>query len=256
MTTENQNDLNTVLAEIDHAEQLAKASETDQNSGGTAESIRTEATSGAEGDQLRDRARKQRLRGQRSLAKRHDGVASSLADVKLNERVVGSAFERFFPTIENGIYVISRRGEMVMGKAATEQILKQIDERISAAEKTATAELAGIRTQIEIHAKNTGWLKPTYTNPACEHEVQLRTPRSVRVVKIFETKDQIVAGMQEMAWNNETEMAQIETVEFDMKREFREIFNFINAALRGMRTKVEAVASTKPEQVPALQDAA
>lgn len=244
--------LNDALADLQHTNELVEASEFEQVA------IAGDGQNGQDalsGMQARERAKQQREKGIKQLKFRHAGIASSLVTVTLNERVVGSAFERFFPTIESGIYAIINRGEMIVGKANTEKLLKQIDELIEEAEKNATAELAGIVMQIEEQEKRSDWLTPSYTNPACSHEVQLRSPRAIRFVKVFEKKDKIIAAMQVQAWNNEIELAQIDIVEFNMKRELRDIFKFIGSTSKGMTNKVMDQLARQKQKKPELDAA-
>lgn len=245
-------ELNNALADLQQTSELAMASESEQvgnsDEGQSGQNALT-------GKQARDRANRQREKGIRQMKFRHNGIASSLVKVNLNERVVGSAFERFFPVIESGIYNIVHRGEMVVGKDNTEKLLKQIDERIEEVEKNATAELAVIVMKIEEQEKRADWLTPSYTNPASSHEVQLRTPRAIRFVKVFEKKDKIIAAMQVLAWNNEIELAQIELVEFNLKRELKDIYFFVKNTAEGMSTKVQDRIARQKQKKPELDAA-
>lgn len=243
MTTKSSStELNQALEEITDVEALEQAAEAEAANA-------TAAPNAAEADQFRERARQQRERGAKALAKRFAGVASSLETVVINERVVGSSFERFFATIENGVFVIDRRGPMIMGKAHTESVIKQIDERIAESLKNATAELAGIKLQLSMHGENPGWLVPDYVEPASSHKVQIRSRRGIDVLKIFRMKDEIVTGMQQLSWNGELESSEIERTELDLKKELREIHNFVVRTLRGMRTKAAStVAKAEPVQ--------
>jgi hypothetical protein len=198
-------------------------------------------------DFLRQRAQKERKRGQKSLARRHDGVASILLTVKINERVTGSSFERFFPIIENGIHVIAKRGEMFLGANAAEKINQTILEKISEMENSVAADLAGVRTQLEM-AQRTNFIQPTYISPASEHQVQVRSRLGKRVLDALILQDEVLCGLQTLAWNGEVEEVQIDAQEVRIKKSVKELAKFIARTLRGMRSKVEPKDETISER--------
>lgn len=211
------------------------------------ESTLIKVVSDSEVDMLRERAKRERLRGQKNLTRRYDGVASVLKKVKINERVIGSAFERFFYVIENGIFVITRRGAMFLGDAAAEKLLDTIVGKITEMESKVAADLAGVQIQVSVHKEVPGFVTPEYTKPSAEHEVQLRTRLSSRVVGLFESQDQIIANLQTLHWNGAVEISAIEDQEAQLKRDIRALATFIARTLRGMRNKVSSTISASSE---------
>lgn len=189
-------------------------------------------------DILRNKAKRQRQKGIENLARRHEGVASIIANVQLNERVVASAFERYFATIETGIHVISKSGPMFVGEAAAAKLEASIVERVAAMEERITGEIERSRVSLNVHASREDWIKPTYTKPAAEHEVQLRTRLANRVLGVFRKQDEFVVILNQLCWNEEAEQDAIEMEELAIKKEMRGLAQFISRTLRGMRNKV------------------
>jgi len=190
-------------------------------------------------DILRNKAKRQREKGIENLARRHDGVASVIARVELNERVVASAFERYFATIETGIHVITKSGAMFVGEAAASKLEASIVERVTSMEERIVGELSRIRVSIDVHTSRTDWITPTYTKPAADHEVQLRTRLANRVLAVFRKQDEFVVVLNQLCWNDEAELDAVEMEELNIKKEMRGLAQFISRTLRGMRNKVE-----------------
>lgn len=199
-------------------------------------------------DILRNKARRQREKGIENLARRHDGVASLITIVRLNERVVASAFERYFATVETGIHVITKSGAMFVGEAAAAKLEASIVERITEMEERINGELARIRVSLQVHESRADWIKPTYTKPAAEHEVQLRTRLANRVLAVFRKQDEFVVVLNQLCWNDEAELDAIEMEELNIKKDMRGLAQFISRTLRGMRNRVA------PKEAPAAEE--
>lgn len=206
--------------------------------------------------QLRERARKERARGKENMAKRYEGVASVIIPVEISERVVGSAFERFFPVIENGMYVISKRGEMFMGTKATEAVLETISSKVAAMEQNVAADLAGLKIQMDVHGSSDDFITPEYVKPAASHQVQVRTRMAAAVCKLFIKQDEVVKTLQTLAWNGQVENSSIDEQEYKIKKEVRDLAQFIARTLRGMRNKVAAKTAVASAELSEKAEAA
>jgi hypothetical protein len=243
------------IAEVDAAASMAEQALDDTRPAPAANSVDEQvlgAVSAVNVDILRNKAKRQREKGIESLARRHDGVASVITRVQLNERVVASAFERYFATIETGIHVISKSGAMFVGDAAAAKLEQSIVERVASMEERISGELSRIRVSVDVHASRTDWIKPTYTKPAADHEVQLRTRLANRVLAVFRKQDEFVVVLNQLCWNDEAELDAIEMEELNIKKEMRGLAQFISRTLRGMRNKVapkEAAAPSAPVAV-------
>lgn len=229
------------IAEVDMAANMAEQALDDSRPAPAANSVDEQvlsAVSAANVDILRNKAKRQREKGIENLARRHDGVASVLANVMLNERVVASAFERYFATIETGIHVINKSGAMFVGEAAAAKLEASIVERVDAMAERIKGEIERSRVSLSVHASRDGWIKPTYTRPAAEHEVQLRTRLANRVLGVFRMQDEFVVILNQLCWNEEADQDAIEMEELAIKKEMRGLAQFISRTLRGMRNKV------------------
>lgn len=247
MTTTNvaaNSELTSALTEIQEAQSAMDSAEHATETGSA-------EPSAAEIAQFRDRARKQRERGVKNLERRYSGVISAMRDVQLNERVVGSAFQRFFPTMENGLYVIQRRGAMTLGEKGAQMVLSEIDQRVAHILASTEKELSILKQRVAIGSQGTTWMTPEYIQPAAAHQVQIRTPRAIKMVEIFEKKDELVSGMQSLVWNFEMETVEVEKAELLLKQELRDIFNFIRRTLRGMETQAGAQTVTANDKAAA-----
>lgn len=194
-------------------------------------------------DFLRNKAKRQRQRGVENLTRRHDGVASVVRAVALRERVVGSAFERYFATIETGIHVIARRGALFIGDANAEKIMGTIVSMIAEMETRIDAEISRATISLEVHTAREDFITPSYTNPAAEHEVQLRTPLANRVLNVFKKQDEYVVMLNKLLWNDEAEADSIDQEEYQIKKEMRALAQFIARTLRGMQNRAKPAAA-------------
>lgn len=250
-------DARNAIAEIVMAHDMADQALDDSRPAPVAGSIDEqvlEAVTADNVDILRNKATRQRQKGIENLARRHDGVASIIANVQLNERVVASAFERYFATIETGIHVISKSGPMFVGEAAAAKLEASIVERVAAMEERITGEIARSRVSLNVHESREGWITPEYTKPAAEHEVQLRTRLANRVLGVFRKQDEFVVILNQLCWNEEAEQDAIEMEELAIKKEMRGLAQFISRTLRGMRNKVapkDSVAANESEPAAA-----
>lgn len=231
------------LKELDTAALLAQNSLTDDPAPAAtiiADQAVLQAADDGRVQQLRNRAKRQRARGVEGLARRHDGVASLIRNVELQERVVGSAFERFYATIEHGVHFIQKLGGFFVGDANAEKLLDTIKTKITDMEDRVSKEAGQISLVLDAHKDNADWIRPKYTNPAAKHEIQIRTPLANRVASVFVKQDQYLQKLNELVWNGEAEGDAVEQSEYQIKKEVRELAQFINRTLRGIQNKTEA----------------
>ncbi|KFC72634.1 hypothetical protein [Massilia sp. LC238] len=235
------------IAELDMASNMAEQALDDTRPAPAANTVDEQvlgAVSAANVDILRNKARRQREKGIENLARRHEGVASLITRAELKERVVASAFERYFATIETGIHVIHKSGAMFVGEAAAAKLEQSIVDRIASMEERIDGELARIRVSLAVHESRADWIKPTYTRAAADHEVQLRTRLANRVLQVFRKQDEFVVVLNQLCWNDEAESDAIEMEELNIKKEMRGLAQFISRTLRGMRNKVQPKETT------------
>jgi hypothetical protein len=196
------------------------------------------ATSRAQADNYRNKARRQRERGVENMARRHDGVASMVVDVQIRERVVGSAFERYFAIIENGIYVVNKRSAQFIGSDNADVVTDTIIKMVEAMETATETELQQVDISLNVHKEKEDFLIPTYTSPAAAHSVQIRTRLAKRILTVVQKQDELVVKLNQLLWNDEVDPDAIDQVEYKIKKELRGLAMFIQRTLRGMRARV------------------
>jgi hypothetical protein len=135
---------------------------------------------------------------------------------------------------------------MFVGDAQATKLEQAIVDKVAAMEERIDGELSRVRVSLDVHASRSDWIKPSYTKPAADHEVQMRTRLANRVLAVFSKQDDFVVILNQLCWNDEAEMDAIEMEEFAIKKEMRGLAQFISRTLRGMRTKV-----TPKEAAPA-----
>jgi hypothetical protein len=236
------------LQDLDHASLLSQQSLSDTPLAPTvnADAAVLQAADDGRVQVLRNRAKKQRERGVQGLARRHDGVASLIRTVELQERVVGSSFERYFAGIEHGIHFITKLGGFFVGDANADKLIDTIKDKISEMETRIETEAEQMDEVMKAHAANEEWIKPQYTNPAAKHTVQIRTPLANRVASAFVKHDAFLQQQNELVWNGEADGDAVEMSEYQIKQEVRSLAQFIAKTLRGIQNKTEAKKAAEP----------
>lgn len=248
------------IAEVSSAAMMAEQA-LDESHAATAsnavENMVVGAVEAAQVELFRQRAQRQRQRGVTDLAKRYDGIASVITKVTLNERVVASAFERYFASIETGIHIIGKDGAIFVGDNQATKLMDMIVDRIEKMEKRIAAEITAMKSVLAVHQSTEGWINPTYNSPAASHEVQLRTRLANRMLGVFQNEDKFIVMLTQLLWNDAAEEDALEMEQLTFKKEVRELAQFIRRTLTGMRNKVTP-ASEQPaaEAEAATQQAA
>lgn len=257
MSTEDQTDLNTdearkAIAELNSAHALSESVLADENKTSADRTAVVDGVTQAVRDEevamLRQRAKRQRDRGVANLQRRYEGVASVMAKIAINERVVASAFERFFAGIETGIDVITKRGDLFVGSSSAAKIQETIVSKIAKMEERIGGELERVKIPMSVHSSRDDFMKPIYTSPAATHEVQLRTKLALRVFNVFRKQDEFVVTLNALLWNEEIDADSIEIEEQRIKKEMRDLSTFIARTLRGMRNKIATAPQSANDQ--------
>ena len=199
----------------------------------------------------RMRAKAERLRGVDNLKRRHAGVASVVKNVSFNERAVGTLFQRYYAVIDQGIFTLSRQGERFMGSDAAEKVMDAISNIVVEMEARANTDEAAIKIQMEALSSGEDFFKPEYVKPAAEHEVQIRSPLAVRVLKVVQKDDKVLCDLQKLLWNGEIELDQITDQEGRVRKDVRKLAIFIQKTLRGLKKKYTPSAMAAPADVNA-----
>lgn len=214
----------------------------------------------------RQRARNERARGIKNLALRHDGVAALIEPVALNVPAVAAIFERWYSAMEFGLYVVNRRGSLVLGAARAEKLVEAIRNKMATLEEDAKTALGAVQAKmadVETNAavENTEVLNPVFAKPAATHEVQMRTKDAKRLLEVFKRNDQVQTIAIKLQWNEALTDAQLDNINDTFRSGMRDLSTFLSKTLRGMKAKVspldEAPASpAAANDIPATEQAA
>lgn len=239
------------MAEVSHAaisaEQLVSL--TSSNDSGDASLTRE-----VREQQMRERAKKERNSGVLNLQKRHSGVATHIKRIVINERVAGSAFERFFSVIENSLFIITRRGEMFVGKANLAKLMAAIEANIGQMEKSIQSDMAAIQLQLTGFTSNPDYIPVQYT-PAAVHDVEFKTKLAMRVADLFIEQDKILMGMQTLLWNDALDQSKFDAQERKLKKDLRTLTQFFAKTLRGMNDQATKVVTAVNAELPVNETA-
>ena len=104
-------------------------------------------------NQRRARARQQREKGRERLKQRHAGAISKVLTVSLNERAVGSTFERFFAALEDDLFTIVRIGNIELSNQDHAVLLDATEKQLEACAQFFRAELSNAELLLQNHKK-------------------------------------------------------------------------------------------------------
>lgn len=219
-----------------------------ETTGGTEGSARRQAPETRDAEYYRTQAAKQRKKGQENLTKRHDGIASQIVTIQLNERVIGSSFERFFAPVEDAIYQIVRRGPSVLGIAESKLVIDSLTTLMLEVEKTVNADAEGINLQLADLSQREDFIKPGYTKAAADHQVQIRHRLALKLARLYEKQDGVIVGLQTLVWNFEIDESEIHAQEYKYKKAMSGIHSFVRRVVTGMakRTSAPNPSTRKP----------
>jgi len=192
-------------------------------------------------DALRQRAQAERERGRLALSRRSTGLAVLEEHVIINERVAGASFERFFSTIETAIYVISKKGTFFITAKQVEQVMARIESNVQEMEQKTLMQLAELTARADIIKNKAGFMNPTYSKPATDQKVELKTKLASRVLRIFTQHDAILCTLQVLYWNDEVDSEEVAAQEREMKQSLLKFTRFFQSTLRELKKKAEKV---------------
>lgn len=183
-------------------------------------------------------ARRQREFGQKMLANKRAGYASVNKTVEFNNNVVASLFERFFPVVDQCLFLLKTQGEYRMGSAA---------DRLSAAMLTRINELKN-QTKSELNASseivsnvlaNSNSVIPTYNDVAFSMDVQIKTPEALVFLEALHRIDKIVENAEVLRWNGERNNSDVQDVTHEFKRAINRLFEFCRNVLTRLSNDVD-----------------
>ena len=162
-------------------------------------------------NQRRARARQQREKGRERLKQRHAGAISKVLTVSLNERAVGSTFERFFAALEDDLFTIVRIGNIELSNQDHAVLLDATEKQLEACAQFFRAELSNAELLLQNHKDEIDDLN--YTEPATGVEIQVRTRNADKTIDIFRLFDSLLTELRKLEWAQVIEPNQLSETE-------------------------------------------
>ena len=196
------------------------------------------------------RSEDQKKRGRAELTKTYVGALSMKKTLKVNDVNIASSAERFLGLIDLAIYTYNRRGAPILGVAATEKILDQMQELVTNYSTKASdarqqaAELT--RASKEALLDLADWLEPEYTSFALNADVHVKSPMSATLLTAVMNWDKAIHDLSVLHWNGKADAAQYAQLKSEERRELSALFRFAVKSLQGLRK-----ASNPEKKAPA-----
>jgi hypothetical protein len=185
---------------------------------------------------LRQRAQRQRDRGRRELERETSGAIGLVVKVSLNDRSIASHYERFAGLIDNAVYVLGRRGALVLGVERSEKLMEQAQELISAyAFMASEAQRSTDALVAEQSAAQLEWETPTYQKPTLELEVHVKSKAGAKIAAAAHQWDRAIYNLSVMSWNDTASDSQIDDARQRERNALGRVFNFMSQIVTGMR---------------------
>lgn len=265
MTTEQHDniELAQTLAEVDLADKQFARSDSGAEAHVEQVALSEEAIAAVNAERIanyRQKAKAERARGVKSLAVRHEGVAAVIEPVTINVPAVAAILERWYASMEMGIYVVKRRGAIVLGNARAKQLTDAIDSKIAKLEaqaKTALTVVEKALADAELNALTAGMemLKPTFAKPAAQHEVQMRFREAKKLLEVFKAYDKALTICVTLEWNEAWTSDQIGTMVDEFRNGMKDLSKLLGQTVRGMKNKVSPLDEPAAGE-PAANDTA
>lgn len=190
---------------------------------------------------LRNRAKRQRSRGRRELGRTFTGALSVETDLKLNDQAIASHFERFFGLIDNTLYLIARRGAVILGPDKSEKLMDKVEELIDEYASTASTSLrSSTALLVDGEKANFDWIVPKYQKEALAIQVHVKTRLGLKIVSAFKEWDQVVHNLSVLAWNEMGSDSQVDEARRVERNAIGAIFRFILEIVIGIQRSTQA----------------
>lgn len=204
------------------------------------------------------RAALQKQRGRAELVKPYVGALSVQKTLKYFDVNIASSAERFLGLIDLSLYTITRRGPLVLGADACDEILARFDQMVT--KYIDASHVAKVGSATAMKAEKDGsfgseWLQPEYTQSAFECTIQAKHRLTTRLVDALSAWDTAIHDLSVLEWNGKVDAAQIAQVREEERRGLSSIYSFAAKSLVGMRNRTNKAPAKRPER-PAESEAA
>lgn len=235
------------LLEAAEESRVALAAEAAEAAVGNAASVSADsAAEQALADDLIRRASAQRERGKQELKRKIAGIPSVQQHVVLNDQVVASSFTRFFYLIDKGAELMRRRGDAIIGEERAAKLREQLQALIGAIDAEVRRNLEATQALVDRDAYAEGAIAVTYTGPAYDETIQIRSREGLALQRVFTLYDQLLALMVNLEWNGKIDASEVDQMRYQTKQKIRPIFRFAARANIGMQTSRARNAQGRP----------
>lgn len=202
---------------------------------------------------LRDRAKRQRDRGRRELERTFVGVVGLQSKVTINDRALASHFVRFAGLIDNTVYLLGRRGALVLGADKAEKLLEKLQELVQVYVDMGAEALRSTAALVETRSAATlDWVVPTYQNAVLEMDLHIKTKLGAKLVRGAHDWDKAIYNLSILSWNEEAKESQIDEARRNERNALARAFNFTLQIITGLRRATQSTSTgTDTEARPA-----
>ncbi len=202
-----------------------------------------EAEQAGRRERLRNRAVRQRQRGRKELERTYVGVLGVTTRVTLNDRSVASHFERFAGLIDNTLYLLARRGALVLGPEKSQQLQDKLAELVQIYADMGAEAVSSTGALIKDYSAATlEWLEPTYQQAALDLEFHVKTKVGSKLVRASHNWDKAIYNLAVLAWNDKADDAQREEAVRKERDALKSAFDFTFQVLMGLRGATQAAS--------------
>lgn len=178
-----------------------------------------------------------RQRGRAEAGRAYSGVMSVGVKLELFDLSLASSAERFLAFIDKGIHVISRRGGMFIGQAATLKIMDRLQTMVEEFSKQAIAERDQVRVLLKAEREKVEneafgqeveslWIDPKYQAAPSLLELNVKHPLTNKVVQAIRAYDEVIGSLTTLSWNGCVDQSTIDAIRLNNFKGVMQIFKF------------------------------
>lgn len=189
-------------------------------------------------DERLARAKRQHDLGERMLKNRRAGLASVNVKVVINNYLIAANFTRFFPVVDQCLYIMRSQGEFRLGETSANSLLKSMLGHVTNIQKKSLRELEATSQLTNEASKRRDFISPAYAAPAYEGDVQVKTPEALLLLNAFLNFDKVLHNIEILHWNQERHASDVRDAQRDQKQIITPLFAMCVNTLVRMRNRV------------------
>ncbi len=193
-------------------------------------------------NKLMKRAARQRKAGSRALQRDEMGVAIHRQQVAIKDRVMGSAFIRFFSAIDVCAGLLQRRGEMLLGEAKSDELLERLTALIDEFADDAAKELGRVEIMVndmreQLLGEGDEFITPKVDHPALAEEVVIGTRLGLKLYRAVRKYDDALEMMSTLSWNDGVSDKEIGNRQLLVKQALGKLYGFAARTNMGLYSR-------------------